>query len=65
MIIFASQLKELLGLTLEGSEPGPLLPKLQALFEAAPTVNPAAIGVAALAIGTILVVRRFRPRWPA
>ena len=32
-IIFASQVKELLGLTLEGREPGPLLPKLVALGE--------------------------------
>ena len=31
VIIFASQLKELLGLTLEGKEPGPLIPKLIAL----------------------------------
>src|SRR5215207_28187 len=33
VIIFASQLKELLGLTLPGKEPGPLIPKLQALGE--------------------------------
>src|SRR6202012_3524 len=31
VIIFASQLKELLGLTLAGPEPGPLIPKLLAL----------------------------------
>ena len=65
VIIFASQLKELLGLTLDGREPGPIIPKLAALGEALPTVNPAAVAVAALAIGVIVAVRRFRPHWPA
>ena len=31
VIIFASQIKDLFGLTLAGKEPGPLLPKLEAL----------------------------------
>ena len=44
VIIFASQLKELLGLTLAGKEPGPLIPKLAALAEALPTINLAAAG---------------------
>ena len=65
IIIFASQLKELLGLTLKGKEPGPFIPKLQALGEALPSVNMAAVTVAALAIGVIVAVRRFRPHWPA
>ena len=39
VIIFASQIKELLGLALP-KEPGPFLPKLAALAEALPTVNP-------------------------
>jgi SulP family sulfate permease len=65
VIIFASQLKELLGLTLAGKEPGPLIPKLQALVEALPTANMAALAVTALSIGAILAVRRFRPHWPA
>jgi SulP family sulfate permease len=65
VIIFASQLKELLGLTLDGAEPGPLVPKLAALAEAAPTASPAAIGVTLLTIGAILAVRRYRPQWPA
>jgi SulP family sulfate permease len=64
VIIFASQIKELLGLTLH-SEPGPFLPKLQALAGALPTASPAAVVVAALAIGAILAVRRWRPHWPA
>ncbi|MBX3569638.1 MAG: STAS domain-containing protein [Rhizobiaceae bacterium] len=65
VIIFAAQVKELLGLTLSGREPAPLLPKLQALWDALPTVSPAAVAVAALSIATILVLRRRRPTWPA
>ena len=37
--IFASQLRDLGGLTLAGAEPGPLLAKLSALGEALPTLN--------------------------
>jgi sulfate permease, SulP family len=64
VIIFASQLKELLGLSLEGAEPGPLLPKLEALGTALPSASPAAIAVAAFAAGVILLLRRRRPTWP-
>ena len=52
-------------MTLKGKEPGPFIPKLQALGEALPSVNMAAVTVAALAIGVIVAVRRFRPHWPA
>ncbi|HEX2890099.1 SulP family inorganic anion transporter [Vineibacter terrae] len=65
VIIFASQLKELLGLTLSGAEPGPFIAKLQALGGAMPTLNVAAAGIAATAIAVIVAVRRFRPHWPA
>ena len=65
VIIFASQVKELLGLTLSGPEPGAIVPKVEALVMALPTLNLAAVCVAALSIGTIIVVRRFRPTWPA
>ena len=65
IIIFASQVKELLGLTLPGDEPGPFIPKIQALGAALPTVNVAAAVVAAATIGLIVGVRRFRPHWPA
>ena len=64
VIIFASQLSEMFGLTLPGKEPGPLLPKLEALAQAAGTVNASALAVTALTIGTILVLKRFRPHWP-
>jgi SulP family sulfate permease len=65
VIIFASQIKDLLGLTLTGKEPGDLIPKLQALGAALPTINAAAVGLAVVTIGVILVVRRFRPQWPS
>ena len=64
VIIFASQLKDLLGLTIEGREPGPILEKLPVLWEALPTANPVTI---ALAFGTILMIlgiKRFAPKLP-
>ncbi len=64
VIIFASQLKDLLGLTLTGAEPGPLLPKLAALGGALPTMSATAVAIAGLSVGTILLLRRFRPHWP-
>ena len=63
IIIFASQIKDLFGLTLT-HEPGPLLPKLQALAEALPSANMAAVALALLAIVTIVMLRRVRPHWP-
>src|SRR5580698_11185485 len=45
--IVASQIKDLGGLTLPGAEPGPLFPKLAALSQALPTINPAAFAVGA------------------
>lgn len=65
VIIFASQIKELLGLSLAGKEPGPLIPKLVALADALPSANLAAVLIAAITVTAILTVRRFRPHWPA
>ena len=65
VVIFASQLKELLGLTLTDKEPGAFIPKLEALGAALPSANMAAIAVSVLTIGAIVAVRRFRPHWPA
>ena len=64
VIIFASQIKELLGLQLL-HEPGPLLPKLAALWGALPTLNPAAAGLSLASVLLILALRRWRPSWPA
>lgn len=65
IIIFASEIKDLLGLTLHGPEPGPLVAKLETLGAALSTINPAAVAVAAVAIGIIVALRRLRPTWPA
>lgn len=64
VIIFASQLSELFGLTLAAREPGELIGKLMALGAAAGTVNGAAVGIAVLTIGTIIGLKRLRPSWP-
>lgn len=64
VIIFASQLRDLFGLTLAGAEPGALLEKLPALWAAAGTASPAAIGIAAMTIALIVGLKRFRPGWP-
>ncbi|WEX75922.1 SulP family inorganic anion transporter [Sinorhizobium numidicum] len=64
VIIFASQLRDLFGLTLAGSEPGPIVEKILVLGSAAGTVNWAAVLTAALTIGIILALRRLRPHWP-
>ena len=65
VIIFASQIVELLGLTLAGKEPGPLLPKLAAIGHALPSFTPAAFGIAAVSIVIIIAIRRWLPRWPS
>lgn len=63
VIIFASQLKELFGLSL-ASEPAAFVPKLEALWSARGTVNPQAVAVGAAALIIILALRRWRPHWP-
>jgi len=64
VIIFASQIKELLGLTLSQAEPGPLLEKLSVLWQDLPTADPATIALALAAIVIIVGLKRFRPHWP-
>jgi SulP family sulfate permease len=64
VIIGASQLKDLLGLTLTAPEPGPLLEKLGALGRALPTVSLPAAGLAVASVVVILALRRTRPHWP-
>ena len=64
VIIAASQLHDLLGLTLQGHEPGEFLPKLQALAGAIGTTNPMAVMIAVVSIGIIIGLRQWRPTWP-
>jgi SulP family sulfate permease len=63
VIIFASQLRELFGLTL-AQEPAAFLPKLAALWDARGSFNAEALGVGGLALAIILGLRRYRPSWP-
>ncbi|MGL4728777.1 MAG: SulP family inorganic anion transporter, partial [Bosea sp. (in: a-proteobacteria)] len=65
VIIFASQIRDLLGLTLPAREPAALIPKLGVLYAALPSLSPAAV---MLSVGTIILIqliRRWRPTWPA
>ena len=65
LIIFASQLKDLLGLRLAAPEPGALVPKLEALWSAHSTLSAPAVALAGLTVACVVLVRRFRPHWPA
>jgi sulfate permease, SulP family len=64
VIIFASQLKDLFGITLSGKEPGEFIPKLEALAGGLHTARISAVAVAAVSIAVILVLRKLRPHWP-
>ncbi|TFG88126.1 MAG: STAS domain-containing protein [Hyphomicrobiales bacterium] len=63
VIIFASQLKDLLGLDIL-SEPAAFVPKLEALWAARATVSPQAMGIGGLALAVIIGLRRWLPTWP-
>jgi sulfate permease, SulP family len=64
LIIFSSQIGDLLGLTL-AHVPGDVAGKWRAYAEAIGTFKPAALGIALLALGIIVAVQRFVPRWPS
>ena len=61
--ILASQLKDLGGLTLT-NEPGPLLPKLAALWSAIGTLNFTALELGLVSAAVIFLLRWWRPNWP-
>ncbi len=63
MIIFASQIKELLGLDI-AREPAAILPKLVAIWHALPSAKPLAIAVTTACLAIIILQRRYRPTWP-
>jgi SulP family sulfate permease len=64
IIILASQLKDLGGLTLAGAEPGPILPKLAVIISALPSLSSSAVGIGIATASAILLVRWWRPAWP-
>jgi SulP family sulfate permease len=65
IIILASQLRDLGGLTLAGAEPGHLIPKVVALGRALPSINPSALAIGVGSAALIFTLRRWRPMWPA
>lgn len=64
VIILASQLRDLFGLTLAGREPGEFMAKIEVLAEARGTVNAASVALALLTIGGIAGLKHLRPHWP-
>ena len=64
VIIFASQIRELLGLTLPGAEPGALFDKLPVLWNSLPSFGPWALALSFGSIGVIAGLRHTRPHWP-
>jgi SulP family sulfate permease len=62
--IFASQLRDLAGLSLEGAEPGHIFPKLAVLAAAMPTANLSALALGLGSTALIFALRRWRPMWP-
>ncbi|MFC7398880.1 SulP family inorganic anion transporter [Chelatococcus sp. GCM10030263] len=64
IIIAASQIRDLLGLTLPAAEPAALVPKLAVLGASLGSVNPVAVILSLSSIGLIVGLRRLRPHWP-
>ncbi len=63
VIIFASQITDLAGLTV-AQEPAAFLPKLDALWQARATLNPAATAIALVTITLIQGLKAIAPRLP-
>jgi SulP family sulfate permease len=64
IIIFTSQVRDLLGLDMAGGETDSLVRKLAAIGRALPTFNASAVAVSLATIALIVGVRRLRPSWP-
>ncbi|WP_260580877.1 SulP family inorganic anion transporter [Sphingopyxis sp. PET50] len=62
-IIAVSQLKDALGYP-DGRVPTETLPKLEWLWDARDAIGPAAVGITIATIAAILLLQRWRPRWP-
>lgn len=62
--IFCTQVKDILGLQIDGSVPANFLPKWQCYFAHLDTINPWALGITLLTIVLILLTHRLFPRAP-
>ena len=63
VIIFASQVRELLGLDM-AKEPAALIPKIAEIAASVHTVKPTTVALSLLAVAIILGLRRYVPKWP-
>lgn len=61
LTIFASQLKELVGVNVAGGGLGPLAWKLSAL----PNIDACALAIGVMTASVIFALQRWRPNWPA
>jgi SulP family sulfate permease len=64
VIIFASQIKDLFGLTLTTAEPGELVEKLETLWSVHATASPTAMGVSLGTLLLIVAIKRLSPLAP-
>lgn len=64
VIIFSSQVKDLLGLELAVPEPGPLLEKLPVIWASLPTMDITTLLVSVATVGVIVAIARWRPALP-
>lgn len=64
VIIFSSQIRDFFGLEMD-KVPGPFLEKWQSFYDARDSLNPYALGLSALSLGIIILLRRFAPQLPA
>lgn len=64
VIIFVSQIRDLLGLRITGHDPAEVLEKLPVLWHALPTANGLAMATSLIAVAVILGLRRWRPQLP-
>lgn len=65
VIIFSSQIKDLLGLTLAGPEPAHIVDKLPVLWQSLPSANATTIALAFATIALIVGLKRCAPKVPS
>lgn len=64
VIIFASQVKDLFGLSLPAPEPAQIIAKLETLWGARASITPAAMAVSAATIAMIVGIKKAAPNLP-
>jgi SulP family sulfate permease len=64
VIILASQVTNLLGLTLAETEPGELIEKIPVLWRYLPTFDTATLVLSVATVAVIVGLKRIEPKWP-